>query len=62
MRPSVPKPFQDDVFPTANYRPAVVRMQLLDSHSAAPAQGTDRLPGVANYFLGNDVSQCGRAY
>jgi hypothetical protein len=32
-------------------------MQLLGSNPAAQAQGADRLPGIANYFLGNDPSQ-----
>jgi hypothetical protein len=36
---------------------AVVRMQLVGSNPAAYAQGADRLPGIANYFLGNDPSQ-----
>ena len=37
--------------------PAVLRMQLLGSNPAAEVQGTDRLRGIANYFLGNDPSQ-----
>jgi hypothetical protein len=36
---------------------AVLRMQLLGSNPAAAAQGADRLPGIANYFLGNDASK-----
>src|SRR5262249_27876705 len=36
---------------------AVLRMQLLGSNPAAVAQGADRLPGIANYFLGNDPAQ-----
>jgi hypothetical protein len=36
---------------------AVVRMQLLGSNTGAQAQGTDRLPGIGNYFLGNDPSK-----
>jgi hypothetical protein len=35
----------------------VVRMQLLGSNPAAQAKGADRLPGIANYFLGNDASK-----
>jgi hypothetical protein len=36
---------------------AVLRMQLLGSNPAAQAKGADRLPGIANYFLGNDASK-----
>jgi hypothetical protein len=36
---------------------AVLRMQFLGSNPAAQAQGADRLPGIANYFLGNDASK-----
>ena len=36
---------------------AVVHMQLLGSNPAAQAQGDGRLPGSANYFLGNDASK-----
>jgi hypothetical protein len=36
---------------------ALLRMQLLGSDSAAQAQGSDRLLGIANYFLGNDPSK-----
>ncbi len=37
--------------------PAIVRMQVLGGNPAASASGVDRLPGVVNYFLGNDPSQ-----
>ncbi len=37
--------------------PAVVRMQVLGGNAVAPATGADRLPGVVNYFLGNDPAQ-----
>ncbi|HLJ95307.1 MAG TPA: SBBP repeat-containing protein [Gemmataceae bacterium] len=36
---------------------AVLRMELLGSNPGAVAQGAERLPGIANYFLGNDPSQ-----
>jgi hypothetical protein len=36
---------------------AVVRMQLIDSNPAAQARGADLLPGIVNYFLGNDASK-----
>jgi hypothetical protein len=36
---------------------AVVRMQLLDSNPLAQASGADRLPGMVNYFLGNNPSR-----
>jgi hypothetical protein len=32
-------------------------MQLVDGNLAAQASGVDRLPGIVNYFLGNDASK-----
>jgi len=34
--------------------PAVFRMELLDANRNARISGADQLPGVANYFIGND--------
>jgi len=34
--------------------PPVIRMEMLNAHRAAQVTGTDRLPGVVNYFIGND--------
>jgi hypothetical protein len=36
---------------------AVLRMQLVGGNSVARARGTDRLPGIVNYFRGNDASK-----
>lgn len=36
---------------------AVVRMQLVDASTRAPAEGVDELPGRSNYLIGNDPSQ-----
>jgi hypothetical protein len=36
---------------------AVVRMQLLGGNPGAQPSGVDRLPGVVNYFVGNDPSK-----
>jgi len=35
---------------------SVVRMKLEGAHAPRAAQGLDRLPGVSNYYLGNDPS------
>jgi hypothetical protein len=43
--------------PTSASQASVVRIQLIGGNPAAQAQGLDRLPGIANYFLGNDPSQ-----
>src|ERR1039457_5158443 len=34
--------------------PSVFRMELLGAERNAQVSGTDKLPGVANYFIGND--------
>jgi hypothetical protein len=34
--------------------PPTIRMKLVGARSSAPAEGVNRLPGVTNYFLGND--------
>jgi hypothetical protein len=34
--------------------PSVFRMELLGAESNAQVSGADRLPGVANYYIGND--------
>ena len=36
----------------------VVGMELVGSTKSAPISGTDRLAGIANYFIGNDPSNC----
>ena len=38
-------------------RPAVIRMELLQAHRAVQVSGSDKLPGVVNYFIGNDPKQ-----
>jgi hypothetical protein len=35
----------------------VLRLGLVGANPAAPAVGLDRLPGVSNYFIGNDPSK-----
>jgi len=39
---------------TPNPSPTVVRMQLVDSNQHSQVTGLDPLPGIVNYFLGND--------
>ncbi len=40
--------------PTANTSPTVVHMQLLESNQQPKVTGLEQLPGIVNYFLGND--------
>jgi hypothetical protein len=37
--------------------PSVVRTRLVGANTGAPGKGVDPLPGVTNYFLGNDPSR-----
>jgi hypothetical protein len=38
----------------ADARPAVIRMEMLNAHRGAQVFGSEKLPGVVNYFAGND--------
>ena len=46
-----------DKRPASQLQPAVVRLQLIDSNPVAVARGADPLPGIVNYFRGNDPSK-----
>ncbi len=37
--------------------PAVVRMQIVGGNSAPAVRGDEQLPGIVNYFLGNDPAK-----
>ncbi|MFC5865373.1 chitobiase/beta-hexosaminidase C-terminal domain-containing protein [Acidicapsa dinghuensis] len=41
----------------ASFRSDVVRMQLAGARSRIRVAGADKLPGTANYFIGNDPAQ-----
>jgi hypothetical protein len=43
--------------PSAGTRSDVLTMQLLGSNPAAQSTGLNRLPGVSNYFIGDDPAQ-----
>ncbi|MBX3086731.1 MAG: SBBP repeat-containing protein [Anaerolineae bacterium] len=43
--------------PTVSEPPLVVKMHLIGANTAAEIAGTDRLPGIVNYFIGNDPSK-----
>ena len=43
--------------PTPQPQATVLRMQLLGGNPETQAHGLDRLPGIVNYFLGNDPSK-----
>lgn len=36
---------------------AVVQMQLVGANTAAPVRGLDQLPGITNYFIGDDPAK-----
>jgi len=42
--------------PIAN-RPSVVTMKLVGANPNAKVEGLDRLPGISNYFVGNDPAK-----
>ena len=42
---------------SSSNRDAVLRMQLLGSNPGARAMGFEELPGLGNYFIGNDPKQ-----
>ncbi len=46
-----------DSKPTREYSQAVLELRLLDSNTQAKVSGVDRLPGISNYFIGNDPAQ-----
>jgi hypothetical protein len=46
----------------ANGGPAVIRMELLQAHRAVQVTGSDKVPGVVNYFIGNDPKSSPEAY
>jgi len=48
--PSVSDPTRE----TKQTRQTVVRMQLVDSNHEAPTTGAEKLPGIVNYFVGNN--------
>ena len=43
--------------PTPNTSISMVRMQLVDSNQQPQVTGLEQLPGIVNYFLGNDPKQ-----
>ncbi|MBX3084948.1 MAG: SBBP repeat-containing protein [Anaerolineae bacterium] len=43
--------------PSTSEPPLVVKMQLISASAEAQIIGTDPLPGIVNYFIGNDPSQ-----
>ncbi|HEV2247953.1 MAG TPA: choice-of-anchor D domain-containing protein [Terriglobia bacterium] len=40
--------------PKTSHPPTVLRVKLEGANAHAPAEGVDRLPGVSNYYIGND--------
>ena len=46
-----------DSKPTREYSQAVLELRLLDSNTQAKVSGVDQLPGISNYFIGNDPAQ-----
>src|SRR6202795_3067534 len=46
-----------DPKPAREYSQTVLQLRLLDSNTQAKIFGVDRLPGISNYFIGNDPAQ-----
>ena len=46
-----------DSKPAREYSQTVLQLRLLDSNTQAKVSGVDRLPGISNYFIGNDPAQ-----
>jgi hypothetical protein len=47
----------DGLMPSVSEPPMVVKMQLIGANAEAEIVGSEPLPGIVNYFIGNDPSE-----